>query len=132
MSESGTPRPWQHSSNMFADFILSCRRTSTWAPGEGGLFSFKFSSDPIPGNFDENIFGVREVAGRGRGGLFWATSLEKIIGGMTALIQPVSCRSEVCYPFGRKHGRHRSSETARVHHAHRRRSGGVAARGAQQ
>jgi putative tryptophan/tyrosine transport system substrate-binding protein len=53
------------------------------------------------------------------GGLFWATSLEKIIGGVIALISfrltwdvgrgmdaAVSCRSEVGYPFGRKHGRY--------------------------
>ena len=43
---------------------------------------------------------------------FLATSLEKIIGGVTALISfsllmdaAVSCRTEVCYPFWRKRGR---------------------------
>jgi hypothetical protein len=56
-------------------------------PGEGDFSVSNFHPDPIPGNLDENIFGVREVAGRERGGLFWATSLGKIIGGMTALMQ---------------------------------------------
>src|SRR5262249_11097196 len=39
------------------------------------------------------------------------------------------CRVEVCYPFRRKYRRH-CSEPALVHHAHRRRGGVVAARGA--
>ena len=46
--------------------------------------------------------------------LFWATSLEKIFGGVIAIISfrqedgCTVCRAEVCYPFGRKHGRHRA------------------------
>jgi hypothetical protein len=59
-----------------------------WNPPGRGTFQFQiFIRTPIPGNLDENIFGVREVAGRERGDLFWATSLGKIIGGMTALMQ---------------------------------------------
>ena len=43
---------------------------------------------------------------------FWATFLEKNIGGVIALISlrltwdGYSCRSEACYPSGQKHGRH--------------------------
>jgi hypothetical protein len=41
---------------------------------------------------------------------FWATSSEKIFGGVIAIISfwmdaAVSCRSEACYASGRKHGR---------------------------
>ena len=45
----------------------------------------------------KTIFGVEVAEVGSGGGLFWATSLEKIIGGVTA-----------CYPFGRKHGRYRA------------------------
>src|SRR5262245_7331875 len=58
---------------------------------------------------------LREVLARKWGGLFWATSLEKIIGGVTAIVSfrpegwmQQSARAEVCYPFGREHGRHRA------------------------
>ena len=55
----------------------------------------------------------REVAGAVSGvACFWATSLEKIIGGVTAIISfPLErmdaavCRVEVCYPFCRRPGR---------------------------
>ena len=40
---------------------------------------------------------------------FWATSLEKIFGGVIAIISfRPGGRAEVCYPFGRKHGRQRA------------------------
>ena len=46
---------------------------------------------------------------------FRATSLEKIFGGVIAIISvppgrmdAAVCRAEVCYPFGREHGRHRA------------------------
>ena len=46
---------------------------------------------------------------------FWATSLEKIFGGVIAIISfrprrmdAAVCRAEVCYPFGREHGKHRA------------------------
>ena len=42
----------------------------------------------------------------------WATSLEKIFGGVIAIISSQEdgqqSAAEVCYPFGRKHGRHRA------------------------
>ena len=45
--------------------------------------------------------------------MFWATSLEKISGGVIDLVparrmDAAVCRAEVCYPFGREHGRHRA------------------------
>ena len=39
---------------------------------------------------------------------FWATSLEKIFGGVPPRMDAAVCRAEVCYPFGGKHGRHRA------------------------
>ena len=49
------------------------------------------------------------------GGLFWATSLEKNFQRRDRdhLVPPrrmdaAVCRAEVCYPFGREHGRHRA------------------------
>src|SRR6516225_10995221 len=52
-------------------------------PG-GGLFGFKFSSRPHPRKFGVKRFlVVRQVAGAVSGvALFWATSLEKIFGGV--------------------------------------------------
>ena len=56
-------------------------------PPVGGLFGFKFSSRPHPWKFGVKRFLVlREVLARKWGGLFWATSLEKIIGGVTAIV----------------------------------------------
>jgi hypothetical protein len=81
----------------------------------------------------ETIFGAREVAGGEWGGLFWATSLGKIIGGVTALIsfrlQRDGCSSLPCRVVlsFRSEARDASgSETSRVHHAARR-LGGMAA-----
>src|SRR5262245_51728191 len=52
------------------------------SPPVGGLFGFKFSSRPHPWKFGV----LREVLARKWGGLFWATSLEKIIGGVIEII----------------------------------------------
>jgi len=69
-----------------ANLILSCRRTSIWTP-VGGTFGFKFSSRPHPWKFGVKRFlMLREVLARKWGGLFWATSVEKIIGGVTAIV----------------------------------------------
>jgi hypothetical protein len=96
---------------------------------EGDFSVSNFHPDPIPGNLDENIFGVREVVGRERGGLFWATSLEKIIGGVTALMQQSSAVPRCAIlSVGSTGGI--GCETPRLHHASRRR-GGVAARSAR-
>src|SRR5262249_54947438 len=53
---------------------------------------------------------LSEGLARKWGGLFLATSLEKIFGGVLAIMSfpGAVCRAEVCYPFGRKHGRHRA------------------------
>src|SRR6516164_11252870 len=121
-----------------ANLILSCRRTSIWDPRGGGLFDFKFSSRPRPRKFGVKRFlVVREVAGAEVGWpVLGLPPLEKIIGGVNRdrLVPPrwidaAVYRAEVCYPFGRKHGRH-CREAAPVHHAARRR-GDVAARGAR-
>jgi len=62
------------------------------------------------------------------GGLFWATSLEKIIGGVTAIVSYAQVdRCSSLLPFGgvlssQSEAREASgSETPRVHHAARRR-----------
>jgi hypothetical protein len=53
----------------------------------GGTFQFQiFIRASSPEIWLKTIFGVREVAGVEGGGLFWATSLEKIIGGVIAII----------------------------------------------
>ena len=70
-----------------ANLILSCRRTSIWAPPVGGTFWFQiFIQAPSPEIWSETISGGEEVLARKWGGLFWATSLEKIIGGVIAII----------------------------------------------
>src|SRR5262249_4690878 len=83
-----------------------------WPP-VGGLFGFKFSSRRHPRKFGQKRFlAVRRSRGNGVA-CFWATSLEKIIGGVTAIVSyrpggwmQQSARAEVCYPFCRKHGKH--------------------------
>src|SRR5262245_44330826 len=68
--------------------FLSCHRTSMWAPRVGGLFGFKFSSRRHPRKFGVKRFlVVRGVAGAVSGvACLWATSLEKIFGGVIAII----------------------------------------------
>src|SRR5262245_45039323 len=57
------------------------------APPVGGLFGFKFSSRPHPRKFGQKRFLAVRRSWRGKwGGLFWATSLEKIFGGVIAII----------------------------------------------
>src|SRR5262249_48673919 len=85
-------------------------------PGGGRLFGFKFSSRPHRRKFGVKRFlVVREVAGAVSGvALFWATSLEKIFGSVIAIISfrpggwTQQSAAEMCYPFGREHGRHRA------------------------
>src|SRR5262245_19929732 len=54
--------------------------------GRGDFSISNFHPGPIPGNLGETIFGVRKIARAEGGGLFWATSLEKIFGGVISLI----------------------------------------------
>src|SRR6516165_8500852 len=82
-------------------------------PPVGGTFWFQiFIQAPSPEIWSETISGGEEVLAGKWGGLFWATSLEKIFGGVIAIISfrqdAAVCRVEVCYPFGREHGRHRA------------------------
>ena len=70
--------------------FLSCHRTSMWAPRWGGLFGFKFSSRPHPRKFGLKRFLAVRRSWRGNGvACFWATSLEKIFGGVIAVISAV-------------------------------------------
>src|SRR6516164_3383429 len=67
-----------------------------------------------PEIWPETISDSEEVLAQKWGGLFWATSLEKIFGGVIAIISfrpggwMQQSAAEVCYPFGREHGRHRA------------------------
>src|SRR6516162_1286228 len=70
-----------------ASLILSCRRTSIMNPPVGGTFWFQiFIQAPSPEIWSETISGGEEVLAGKWGGLFWATSLEKIFGGVTAIV----------------------------------------------
>ena len=62
--------------------------TSIWDPrGGGGTFWFQILIQaPSPEIWSETISGGEEVLARKWGGLFWATSLEKIFGGVVAII----------------------------------------------
>jgi hypothetical protein len=65
--------------------FLSCHYVG---PPVGGLFGFRFSFRPHPRKFGVKRFlVVREVAGAVSGvACFWTTSLEKIIGGVIAIV----------------------------------------------
>ena len=94
--------------------FLSCRSTSIMGPPVGGLFSFKSSSRPHPRKFGVKRFlVVRGVAGAEVGSLFLGYLLGKNYRRRDRdhLVPPrrmdaAVCRAEVCYPFGRQHGRH--------------------------
>src|SRR5262245_39499526 len=68
--------------------FLSCHRTSMWAPRGGGTFWFQiFIQTSSPEIWRKTIFGGEGGCWHGKwGGLFWATSLEKIFGGVTAIV----------------------------------------------
>jgi len=56
-------------------------------PPVGGTFWFQiFIQAPSPEIWSETISGGEKVLARKWGGLFWATSLEKIIGGVIAIV----------------------------------------------
>src|SRR5262249_36951743 len=83
----------------------------------GGRARFENSSRPHPQKFGQKRFlAVRGVAGAVSGvACFWATSLGKNFWRRDRdhLVPPrrtdaAVCCAEVCYPFGRKYGRHRA------------------------
>jgi hypothetical protein len=96
----------QHCHFAFVAELFMC------GPPVGGTFWFQiFIQAPSPEIWRKTISGGEEVLARKWGGLFWATSLEKIFGGVIAIISfrrtdAAVCRAEVCYPFCRKHGSH--------------------------
>ena len=67
----------------------------------------KFIQAPSPEIWSETISSGEEALAQKWGGLFWATSLEKIFGGVIAIISfrpggwMQQSAAEVCYPFGR-------------------------------
>src|SRR6516225_4290196 len=104
------------------------------APGGRARENRKFIQAPSPEIWSETISGGEEVLAGKWGGLFLGYPLGKNFRRRDRdhLVPPrwmdaAVWRAEVCYPFGRKHGRY--CETAGVHHACRRRGRSVAARG---
>jgi len=78
------------------------------APWGEGARKSKIHPGAIPGNLFRNDFLAVRRSWRGNGvACFWATSLEKIFGGVIA----------ISYPFGRKHGRHRAMRRLRLNRA---------------
>src|SRR5215813_2884004 len=89
MQDGGTGAGAQHGdAGREANLILSYRRTSIWDPRGGGTFWFQiFIQAPSPEIWRKTISGGEGGCWRGKwGGLFWATSLEEIIGGVIAMI----------------------------------------------
>src|SRR5215510_12345758 len=100
-----------------ANLILSCRRTSIMNPPVGGTFWFQiFIQASSPEIWRKTIFGGEGGCWRGKwGGLFLRYLLGKNFRRRDRdhLVTPrrmdaAVCRAEVCYPFGREHGRHRA------------------------
>src|SRR6516225_10152299 len=116
---------------------LNRQRGRVRAPRGGGRAKIENSSRRNPRKFGLKRFLAVRRSWRGKwGGLFLGYLLGKNFRRRDCdhLIPPrrmdaAVCRAEVCYPFGRKHGKASGSETARLHHARWRRGGGVAARG---
>ena len=85
-------------------------------PPVGGTFWFQiFIQAPSPEIWSETISGGEEVLAGKWGGLFLGYLLGKNFRRRDRdhLIPPrrmdaAVCRAEVCYPFGREHGRHRA------------------------
>ena len=84
-------------------------------PGGRARENRKFIQAPSPEIWSETISGGEEVLAGKWGGLFLGYLLGKNFRRRDRdhLIPPRSmdaavCRAEVCYPFGRKHGRHRA------------------------
>jgi hypothetical protein len=115
---------------------LSSRREPE-APGGRARENRKFIQAPSPEIWSETISGGKGGCWRGKwGGLFWGTSLEKIFGGVIAIIsfrpggwmQQLPCQGVLSFRSGAREAS--GSETPRVYNVARRRSDGMAARGA--
>src|SRR5262245_1266135 len=95
----------------------------------------KFIQAPSPEIWSETISGGEEVLAQKWGGLFWATSLEKIFGGGLAIIlfRPGGWMQQSAVPrcaiLSVESTGGISGEAARLRHARWRRGGRVAARG---
>src|SRR6516164_2526259 len=99
-----------------ANLILSCRRTSIIGPPVGGTFWFQiFIQAPSPEIWSETISGGEEVLAGKWGGLFLGYLLgrnyrrrdrDRLV--PRRWMDAAVYRAEVCYPFGREHGRHRA------------------------
>src|SRR5262249_3270564 len=93
---------------------VGCRAFYVWPP-VGGTFWFQiFIQAPSPEIWSETISGGEEVLGGKWGGLFLGYLLgrnyrrpdrDRLV--PRRWMDSAVCRAEVCYPFGRKHGRHR-------------------------
>src|SRR5262249_44707818 len=106
-------------------------------PGRGTFWFQIFIQAPSPEIWRKTISGGEGGCWRGKwGGLFMGYLLGKNIRRRDRdhLVPPrrmdaAVCRAEVCYPFGRKHGKASGSETAQLHRSPGQRGGRVAARG---
>src|SRR6516225_7087367 len=84
-------------------------------PGGRALENRKFIQAPSPEIWSETISGGEEVPAQKWGGLFLGYLLGKNFRRRDRdhLVLPrrmdaAVCRAEMCYPFGREHGRHRA------------------------
>src|SRR6516164_5804047 len=115
---------------------LSSRRERE-APWGRARENRKFIQASSPEIWSETISGGEQVLAGKWGGLFWATSLEKIFGGVIAIIsfrQEDGCSSLPCrgvLSFRLEARETLAIETPRIHHAGRRHGGRMAARGAR-
>src|SRR6516165_5262893 len=117
---------------------LNRQRGRVRAPRGGGRAKIENSSRRHPRKFGLKRFLAVRRSWRGNGvACFWATSLEKIFGGVIAIIsfrQEDGCSSLPCrgvLSFRSEARETLGNETARFHHAARRRGGRMAARGAR-
>jgi|SRR6516162_4980062 hypothetical protein len=98
MQDGGTGAGAQHGgAGPEANLILSCHRTSMWAPPPvGGTFWFQiFIQASSPEVWRKTISGGEEVLAGKWGGLFWATSLEKNFRRRTSSATPPANRRAV-------------------------------------
>src|SRR5262245_54274395 len=87
MSGNLERRPGENERWHFGMHPLPLGRAYGNDPPVGGLFNFKLSSWPHPWEFGQNYFRCEGGCSRGKEvACFWATSLEKILGGVIAII----------------------------------------------